>query len=58
MLKTRNQDLSDVVTYTRTNGEVVQGQIARLSNRHQAVYIRDAKTDKIVAATMNRVQKL
>ena len=53
MLKTRN-----VVTYTRTNGEVVQGQIERLSNRHQAVYIRDAKTDKIVAAPMNRVQKL
>jgi hypothetical protein len=53
MLKTK-----DVVKYTRTNGEIVQGRIERLSRKHQAVYIRDIDTDRLVAASMNRVQKL
>jgi hypothetical protein len=48
----------DRVTYIRTNGERVIGVLEHSSRIHQAAYIRDDKTGKIVAANLREVKKL
>lgn len=46
------------VSYVRTNGDVVQGKIERMSEINGAVYIRDVRTGNIVAAPLNRVKAI
>ncbi len=49
--------IHDRVTYTRTNGDIVEGVIWRNDRKNKAVYIRQDKTEKIVAAPLDRVKK-
>jgi len=55
--------IHDRVTYTRVqavtagNEDVVEGVVYRIARKQKAVYIKQDKTEKIVAAPLDRVKK-
>ena len=49
---------ADLVTYKRANGETVRGFVEHVSAGNTTAYIYDARTGAIVAAPIDRVERV